>query len=143
MTDTVSSNIRSQIMRAIKSSGTNIENKAARELWKRGFRFRRNVKSLYGKPDMAIKKYKVVIFIDSCFWHNCPIHGHHPKSNTSYWDLKLKRNIIRDENVNAYYLKNKWNIIRIWEHSLLSNYEETIKEIVNFLLASIGGNMFK
>nr|WP_290370143.1 hypothetical protein [Peribacillus sp. Bi134] len=47
--------------------------------------FRRNTKNLFEKPDISIKKYKVVIFIDSCFGHQCPIHGNMPKTNLEYW----------------------------------------------------------
>ncbi|MGD6966404.1 hypothetical protein ACQCVP_08250 [Rossellomorea vietnamensis] len=54
-------------MKAIRSQ-SKLENRVSRELWQKGIRFRKNVKSLPGKPDIAIKKYKVVIFIDSCFW---------------------------------------------------------------------------
>ncbi|WP_356948169.1 hypothetical protein [Fictibacillus fluitans] len=73
-------------MRSIKSV-SKLEEIVSKELWRRGFRFRRNVKDLFGKPDFAIKKYKVVIFIDSCFWHNCPVHGHLPKTNVEYWQI--------------------------------------------------------
>ncbi|MES9779227.1 DNA mismatch endonuclease Vsr, partial [Bacillus velezensis] len=82
---------RRKTMRSIKSE-SKLEQRITSELWRRGLRFRRNVKSLFGKPDIAIKKYKIVIFIDSCFWHNCPKHGHIPKSNIQYWNEKLLRN---------------------------------------------------
>ncbi|MEY8346660.1 hypothetical protein [Niallia circulans] len=89
-----------------------------RELWKRGTRFRENVKTLFGTPDIAIQKYKIVIFIDSCFCHACPIHGSRPKSNQEYWDKKLSRNKKRDDEVNEYYKKNKWHIKRVWSMRL-------------------------
>lgn len=69
MPDVFSKEIRSKIMRAVRSKGTKIEDAVARELFRNGIRYRRNVKDLPGKPDIAIKKYKMVIFIDSCFWH--------------------------------------------------------------------------
>ncbi|WML48482.1 hypothetical protein RCG23_25190 [Neobacillus sp. PS3-34] len=65
--------------------------------------FRKNDKSLFAKPDISIKKYKGVIFIDSCFWHLCPIHGHRPKSNQVYRDKKLNRNILREAKVKECY----------------------------------------
>jgi DNA mismatch endonuclease (patch repair protein) len=74
---------RRKNMQAIKSR-SKLEAKVTKSLWQKGIRFRKNVKSLPGKPDIAIKKYKVVIFIDSCFWHVCPIHGNSPKSNPVY-----------------------------------------------------------
>ncbi|OGI25396.1 MAG: hypothetical protein A2287_09455 [Candidatus Melainabacteria bacterium RIFOXYA12_FULL_32_12] len=68
------------MMRAVKSKHTRLEDIVVNELHKRGLRFRRNVKDLKGKPDIAIKKYKIVIFIDSCFWHGCKKHCRMPKS---------------------------------------------------------------
>ena len=83
MTDKITLEQRRKNMQAIKSK-SKLEDLVARELWKRGIRYRRNVKTLFGKPDIAIQKYRVVIFIDSCFWHSCPVHGNIPKSNVEY-----------------------------------------------------------
>ncbi|CAI6236913.1 DNA mismatch endonuclease Vsr [Bacillus subtilis] len=85
--DKMSKESRSNVMKSIKSV-SQLENLVASALWNRGYRFRRNTKSLFGKPDLSIKKYKVVIFIDSCFWHFCPVHGRISKSNTDYWNAK-------------------------------------------------------
>ncbi|MCP1531669.1 DNA mismatch endonuclease (patch repair protein) [Bacillus velezensis] len=74
MSDTHTKDQRRKNMQAIKSK-SKLEDKVSSELWRRGLRFRRNVKSLFGKPDIAIKKFKIVIFIDSCFWHDCSFHG--------------------------------------------------------------------
>lgn len=124
---------RSNIMKKIKSV-SKVEDKVSKALWNKGFRFRRNVKDLFGKPDIAIKKYKVVIFIDSCFWHACPTHGHMPKSNLEYWEKKLNRNKQRDVKVNQYYLEHGWKVKRVWEHDLKkSNIEQTIEEIADFI----------
>lgn len=135
MTDTVSKEQRRKNMQAIKSR-SKLENRVTKELWNRGIRFRKNVKELYGKPDIAIKKYKIVIFIDSCFWHACEIHGSNPKSNTEYWDKKLQRNKERDREVNKYYEENSWNIKRIWEHELKEGFDETVDRIVAFIKAA-------
>ncbi len=51
-----------------------------------------NAKDLKGKPDIAVKKYKVVVFIDFCFWHVCPLHSNIPKTNREFWEAKLARN---------------------------------------------------
>ncbi|WP_406590228.1 very short patch repair endonuclease [Bacillus atrophaeus] len=123
---------RRRTMQSIKSE-SKLEKKVASELWRRGFRFRKNVKSLFGKPDIAIKKYKIVIFIDSCFWHYCPEHGHIPKSNIDYWNKKLLRNKNRDKKVTNHYLENGWNIIRIWEHELKGDYNKTLDRIEAFI----------
>jgi DNA mismatch endonuclease, patch repair protein len=123
-------------MKAIKSQSS-LENKVSEALWKKGFRFRKNAK-MFGKPDISIKKYKVVIFIDSCFWHCCPLHGNMPKTNQEYWTKKLQRNISRDKEVNKYYINNGWNLLRVWEHEFKRDYEATVNYIANFIHESIG-----
>ncbi|MBN2909537.1 very short patch repair endonuclease [Polycladomyces sp. WAk] len=122
--------IRSKNMRAIRGMKTKLEEEVAKALWQRGVRFRRNVADLYGKPDIAIKKYKIVIFIDSCFWHYCPDHTTIPKRNRDFWINKLSRNKERDEEVTEYYRELGWNVIRIWEHRLKEDFDGVIDEIV-------------
>lgn len=132
MVDNLTEEQRRKNMRAIRSQ-SQLENLVSKALWHNGIRFRKNAKDLYGKPDISIKKYKIVIFIDSCFWHSCPIHGSRPLSNQTYWDKKLKRNKERDKEVNLYYGNNSWKILRIWEHELKDDFDGTIKKIVSFI----------
>ena len=132
MNDKITLEQRRKNMQAIKSK-SKLEDLVARELWKRGIRYRRNVKTLFGKPDIAIQKYRVVIFIDSCFWHSCPVHGNIPKSNVEYWNKKLERNRIRDEEVNDFYKRKNWHILRIWEHEIRDNPDLTIQNIINVI----------
>lgn len=126
---------RRKNMQAIRSQ-SKLENRVSRELWKRGFRFRKNDKSLFGKPDISIKKYKIVIFIDSCFWHSCEIHGNRPKSNQEYWDKKLARNKERDAEVREYYLNNNWHFKRMWEHELKEDFDKAIDSLAEFIQQS-------
>jgi len=132
MTDNVTKEKRREIMQSVRSQSA-LENLVSRELWKRGIRFRKNVKSLFGKPDIAIKKYKIVIFIDSCFWHACENHGRRPKSNQEFWNKKLDRNKNRDKEVQNYYLEKGWHIKRIWEHDIKNDFEQTLDELVQFI----------
>ena len=133
MSDKFSKETRSKIMKSIKSE-SKLENRVSKALWKKGLRFRKNDKSLLGKPDISIKKYKIVIFIDSCFWHNCDIHGHIPKTNQEYWIQKLYRNMKRDKKVTQYYKDEDWKIKRIWEHQLeKANFENTIDELSEYI----------
>lgn len=133
MADNLSKEDRKKNMKAIKSVHTQLEDSVTKELWKRGVRFRKNVNGLVGKPDIAIKKYKVVVFLDSCFWHGCPVHGNKPKTNEDYWNNKLERNKARDAEVTKYYQQKGWNVLRIWEHDIKKNFDQTIDRIVNFL----------
>lgn len=133
MSDNLSKEDRIKNMRAIKSANTKLESMVSNALWNRGLRFRKNVKTLYGNPDIAIKKYKVVIFIDSCFWHGCPLHGNIPKTNRDYWIKKIERNKQRDKEVTLHYEKAGWNIMRIWQHDLKQNFDDTIDRIHRFI----------
>lgn len=126
---------RRKNMQAIKSR-SKLEDRITKTLWKRGVRFRKNVNSLPGKPDIAIKKYKIAIFIDSCFWHSCPIHGNMPKSNQEYWTKKLNRNQERDQEINQLYKEKEWFILRIWEHEFKKDFEGTISRLISFIEAA-------
>ena len=94
------------------------------------------VYDIEGTPDISIQKYKVVVFIDSCFWHSCPLHGNRPKTNTEYWEKKLDRNIEKAKEVNAYYEAHGWHIMRVWEHELKEDYEGTIGRIEAFIMVA-------
>lgn len=123
---------RSKTMGAIKAK-SKLENQFASALWKKGLRFRRNVRSLRGTPDLAIQKYKIVIFVDSCFWHACPVHFKRPKSNQEFWDKKFARNIERDLEVTAYYEEIDWNIKRVWEHEIRNDLDSAVENTIEFV----------
>lgn len=133
MTDNLTPEQRNKNMKAIKSSHTKMEDQIFRALWSMGLRFRRNVKGLPGKPDIAIKKYKIVIFLDSCFWHKCPEHFKKPKSNTAYWEPKIENNVTRDINITQYYTTNNWHILRVWEHDYKKELNNTVIKIAYFI----------
>lgn len=133
MSDVMNKEQRSKNMRAIKSV-SKLEGRVTNALWHRGLRFRKNNKRLFGKPDISIKKYKIAIFIDSCFWHVCPHHYNMPKNNEEFWKNKLNRNVSRDIEVNEYYLINKWNLLRVWEHEFKEDFLGTIDKIEKYIL---------
>jgi DNA mismatch endonuclease, patch repair protein len=139
MPERISEEQRRKNMQAIKSQ-SNLENMVSRELWRRGYRFRKNNKKLFGKPDISIKKYKIAIFIDSCFWHSCKEHGNRPKTNQSFWDNKLARNVRRDLEVNNYYLERNWNIKRVWEHAIKKDIHQVVDELQEFIEQSKKGH---
>lgn len=118
-------------MQAIKSK-SKLEDLVARELWKRGIRYRRNVKTLFGKPDIAIQKYRVVIFIDSCFCIAVLFTEIYRKVMLNI-EQKIERNRIRDEEVNDFYKSENWYILRIWEHEIRDNPDLTIQNIINVI----------
>ncbi|MDR2494099.1 MAG: very short patch repair endonuclease [Spirochaetaceae bacterium] len=110
---------RSTCMSRIRSSDTKPEVFFRKALWKWGIRYRKNVKNLFGKPDIAIKKYKLVLFIDGDFWHGNDWKKRRFSSQeellasySDFWQKKIRRNIARDKEVNEYYRTNGWMLLR-------------------------------
>jgi len=130
MTDIFSKRKRSEIMSRIRNKETKIEIQFRKELWKAGLRYRKNASGYLGKPDVLLKKYKTVIFVDSCFWHGCKRHGTMPKTRKKYWEAKIKRNKERDKEVSKYYKKLGWKVIRIWEHELKKDPHKIIDSVI-------------
>jgi DNA mismatch endonuclease Vsr len=123
-------------MQAVKSKGTLMEVAFAKALWSKGYRFRKNVNDIFGKPDIAIKKYKIAIFLDSEFWHgkNWKRKKHEHKSNIEFWHRKIERNIQRDKEVNRELRKQGWIIKRFWEKQIKNDLETCIiitEEFIN------------
>jgi len=124
-------------MQAVKSKGSKIETALIKELSARGHRFRKNDKTVFGKPDLTFKKIKLAIFVDSEFWHgkNWTVRKYDHKSNQDYWFKKIERNIQRDRQVNRTLKKEGWKVLRFWgkdiENKLLlciKKIEKTINE---------------
>lgn len=133
MTDIFSKKKRSEVMSRVRAKETGLEIKFRKALWKEGFRYRKNVRKYFGTPDIVLKKYKVVIFIDSCFWHGCKKHGTRPKTRKSFWKKKIERNIERDREVSKHYRKIGWRIIRIWEHEIKKDADAVIEKTIKYL----------
>ncbi|MCP3027014.1 very short patch repair endonuclease [Halobacillus sp. A5] len=132
MADNLTKSQRVKNMKAIRSR-SKLEDRITKALWRRGLRFRKNQRDLIGKPDISLKQYKIAIFIDSCFFHGCPLHGNMPKTNQDYWKKKLNRNKMRDKEVTNYYIENEWNIMRLWEHEFKTNFDAAIDKIEHFI----------
>lgn len=123
---------RHRCMAAIKSSATKPEMLVRRYLFSRGFRYRLNHKRLPGHPDIVMRKYRTIIFVNGCFWH-----GHEgcenfrlPKTNTTFWQAKIERNIQRDKQEQQSLAKMGWHCIIIWECQLKpANREATLASL--------------
>ena len=107
-------------MSRIKGKGTSIELLLSKALWHRGLRFRKNSSSVYGHPDISVKKYKVAIFCDGDFWHGYDWENRKDsiKTNRDYWIPKIERNIVKDAEVSHTLQSMGWTVIRIWEHEI-------------------------
>lgn len=133
MTDVHSSGIRSFNMSRIQSKDTKPEIFVRSFLFSKGFRFRKNVKSLPGSPDVVLRKYGVVIFINGCFWH-----GHDckkaklPKSRTDFWRCKILKNKERDNKSKDLLNKANWKVIVLWQCEISNkvNRNERLNRLV-------------
>lgn len=116
MSDIYSKDKRSNIMSKISGKDTKPEILVRKFLFAKGFRFRKNVKELPGKPDIVLPKYKTIIFVHGCFWHGhtCK-RGELPKTNDRFWKEKIDKNMERDTR-NILELKEiGWNVIIVWQ----------------------------
>lgn len=118
-------------MRSIRSKDTKPEVIVRKYLFSRGLRFRKNDKRYPGHPDIVLPKYKTVVFVNGCFWHQhegCK-YAVMPKTNVEYWSSKLTRNVQRD-NENYKKLRNDgWNVIVVWECQLKEEAEKTLESL--------------
>lgn len=136
MSDIFSFQKRSDIMSKIGGKNTKPEILVRKFLFSKGFRYRINVKTLPGKPDIVLPKYKTVIFVNGCFWHghNCK-KGKLPSSNIDFWRGKISNNKLRDDKNSDLLTKLGWKVIIIWQCEI-SKIDNRIK-ILNKLLEDI------
>jgi len=123
-------------MRLVKQSGTRCELELRRALHAMGFRYHVNccpISGLRSKADIVFSRYRVAVYVDGCYWHNCPTHGTRPKNNASWWAEKLERNRERDHKT-AVALRNAgWTVIRIWEHEDSAVAARLVADVLKFL----------
>jgi DNA mismatch endonuclease (patch repair protein) len=133
MSDIFSKQKRSDIMSHISGKETKQELLVRKFLFTNGFRFRKNVKDLHGKPDIVLPKYKTIIFIHGCFWHGhaCK-RGTLPTTNVDFWKTKIGGNIERDKRDIAELTKQGWNVIVLWQCEI-KNIEQQNKRLTELL----------
>lgn len=120
----------------IQSHGTSkTENLLAHALWAEGIRYRRNYKVLPGKPDIAITKYKIAVFVDGEFWHgfNWKEKKKKIKNNRNYWIPKIEKNMIRDKRNDQLLKEMGWEPIHFWGQLVLKNTDYCV-EMVKYLI---------
>ena len=146
MTDTMNPAQRHYCMSQIRSRNTKPELKVRQWLWHHGYRYRLNVKSVPGKPDIVMRKYHTAIFVNGCFWHG---HGltpnpspngeggfenseccRIPETNREFWINKIRRNQERDLRNYQVLRENGWQVLVIWECELKPKHmEETMNRV--------------
>ena len=132
MPDVLTPTQRHRCMSHIRSKATKPEMAVRRWLWAHGYRYRLNVKSVPGKPDIVMRKYRTAIFVNGCFWH-----GHEgckqfvlPKTNTDFWQTKIARNRERDQRNHDELTHAGWQVIVLWQCKLnKQELEPTMQQV--------------
>jgi DNA mismatch endonuclease (patch repair protein) len=124
---------RSFNMSKIRAKDTKPEFIVRKFLFSKGFRYKLHDKKLPGHPDIVLKKYKIVVFVNGCFWHghnNCKYFSI-PKTRTDWWKSKIEKNISNDEKNIVELKKLGWKILCVWECELKPNQrEETLSSLL-------------
>jgi DNA mismatch endonuclease (patch repair protein) len=132
--DIVPKEVRSRMMAAVKSKNTALERLAFSALRKAGFRFQKHYRRVPGSPDIAFPRKKIAIFIDGDFWHGFHYPKWRHKIDSAFWRDKIETNIRRDKRNFAKLRRSGWRVMRVWEHQLKRQPEETLERIVEFIL---------
>jgi DNA mismatch endonuclease, patch repair protein len=122
---------RAQIMSRVKSSNTKFELRVFKQLEDRGLKFEKHFKML-GNPDIVFTAQKVVVFLDSDFWHGWDFKSW-SKSLSPYWYKKIKKTIRRDIKIRKQLKSEGWTVLRCWEHDLNESMDRAIKKIIKAL----------
>lgn len=141
--DNRSKEARSRNMSHIPSRNTKPEETVRKYLFKKGLRYRKNVSSLPGKPDIVMPKYKTVVFVNGCFWH-----GHEgckwfvpPKTNTDFWNAKFLYNIERDKKNYRKLEEMGWRVLLVWECEIRhGDKEKTLENLYQQILIGPHGS---
>ncbi len=129
--DKLTTEQRKKNMQAVKASGSKIETALAKALFAKGLRYRKNDRTVFGRPDLTFKKHKLAVFVDSEFWHGKDWENrkYDHKSNTEFWLSKIERNIERDKEVNEKLLADGWKVLRFWGDEINKNLNNCINKI--------------
>lgn len=120
-----------QRMRATRQRDTTCELALRKALFKRGLRYRVNVRLGRARVDIVFRPAKLAIFVDGCFWHRCPEHGSDPKRNSEWWRLKLDDNAARDRRLRGSLQQLGWSVVRVWEHEDPERSADAIAALLN------------
>lgn len=129
--DKLTTEQRRKNMQAVRASGSKIETALAKALFAQDLRYRKNDRTVFGKPDLTFKKYKLAVFVDSEFWHgkDWETRKFDHKSNQEFWLTKIKRNIERDNEVNEKLIAEGWKVLRFWGKDITKNLDKCINKI--------------
>ncbi len=135
MADTLTKEKRSWNMSRIQGKDTSIEIQVRKYLFSQGYRYRKNVANLPGKPDIVLPKYKTAIFIHGCYWHRHPgcKYCYTPKTNCDFWEKKFAENIANDERKQKLLEDAGWSVITLWECDIKKRFDATMEGLLEKL----------
>ena len=142
MADNHSKEVRSMNMSHIRSKNSKPEELVRKYLFSKGFRYRKNVKTLPGCPDIVLPKYKTVIFVNGCFWHkhDCPRFVW-PSTNEEYWRPKIMGNVEREKRNLAELQQLGWTVLTVWECELKKKVIDATLDQLEKRLCKIGSEI--
>ena len=122
-------------MRQVKSKDSEIELMLRKALWQKGYRYRKNVKNVFGHPDIAFIGKKIAIFCDSEFWHGFDWKNRKKdfKIRQAFWISKIERNMERDKEVTQKLLEDGWIVLRFWGKDIKNNTNKCVEQIERYL----------
>ena len=122
-------------MSKISGKNTKPEITFRKALWAQGVRYRKNYTKIVGKPDVAVVKYKIAIFIDGTFWHgyNWKEKKNKIRSNREYWIKKIESNMKRDQLINTQLNKTGWVVLRFWDFEVKKDLPHCIEKTMDML----------
>lgn len=126
---------RRKNMQAVKNKDSQIEVLLRKELWRRGLRYQKNSKKVFGKPDIVFLGKKVAVFCDSEFWHGYDWENKQKeiKTRREFWIPKIERNIQRDIEVTRLLESEEWTVLRFWGNEIKNNLDECVDRIEKFV----------
>lgn len=135
--DIVDRQTRSRMMSRIRGNNTKPETRLRKALHARGFRFRLNVRTLPGTPDIVLPKWNAVIFVHGCFWHRHPgcLKSTTPTTNVDFWKRKFAANVARDARALSELHERNWRTVVVWECAITPIvHEDVLQKISAFLM---------
>jgi DNA mismatch endonuclease (patch repair protein) len=126
---------RSENMARIRGKDTGPEMMLRRALWARGLRYRLNVETPAGRPDIVFPAARVAVYVDGCQWHGCPAHYVRPRTRAEFWGPKLAGTVARDSRQTLVLEQAGWRVLRFWEHQVHEDLHALVDKVVLALSA--------
>lgn len=141
MTDTLTASERSKRMAAVRQRDTDPERTVRSLLHRAGFRFRLSDRRLPGSPDIVLVRWRVVLFVNGCFWHGHDCHLYRlPATRTEFWRAKIAVNSVRDRRVIRDLRAEGWRVVTIWQCSLKGKARLSQAKLATRLVGAIKSN---